>query len=85
MPTKRVKLLSLVAAVGLLAAGIKLGVAQGQPTETTAPVVYVSDNQVSVYYAAEKKFYVYTELGGNCVYAYTLSTPGGALLRENCR
>ncbi len=50
-----------------------------------APVVYPYDHNLSVYYPAEKKLYVYTELGGNCVYSYSLSTPGGPITRENCK
>ena len=49
------------------------------------PVAYVWGNQVTIYYPAQKKIYVYSELGGNCVYAYTLSTPGGPIARENCK
>jgi hypothetical protein len=49
------------------------------------PVAYVWGSQVTVYYPAQKKIYVYSELGGNCVYAYTLSTPGGPVTRENCK
>jgi hypothetical protein len=49
------------------------------------PVAYVWGSQLTVYYPAQKKIYVYSELGGNCVYAYTLSTPGGPITRENCR
>ena len=49
------------------------------------PVAYVWDSQVTVYYPAQKRIYVYSELGGNCVYAYTLSTPGGPITRENCK
>ena len=49
------------------------------------PVAYVWGSQLTVYYPAQKKIYVYSELGGNCVYAYTLSTPGGPITRENCK
>ena len=49
------------------------------------PVAYVWGSQVTVYYPAQQKIYVYSELGGNCVYAYTLSTPGGPIARENCK
>jgi hypothetical protein len=48
-------------------------------------VVYVWGSQLTVYYPNQKKIYVYSELGGNCVYAYTLSTPGGPITRENCK
>jgi len=50
----------------------------------TAPVAYVWGHQLSVYYPNLGKIYVYSELGGNCVFAYTLSTPGGPIQRENC-
>ncbi len=49
------------------------------------PVAYAFGHNLSVYYPAEKKLYVYTELGGNCVYSYSLSTPGGPITRENCK
>lgn len=49
------------------------------------PVAYAWGQQLTVYYPGQKKIYVYSELGGNCVYAYTLSTPGGPIARENCR
>jgi hypothetical protein len=49
------------------------------------PMAYVWGSQLTVYYPAQKKIYVYSELGGNCVYAYTLSTPGGPITRENCK
>ncbi len=51
----------------------------------TAPVVYAFGHNLSVYYPTEKKLYVYTELGGNCVYSYSLTTPGGPIVRENCK
>lgn len=51
----------------------------------TSPVVYAYGHNLSVYYPAEKKLYVYTELGGNCVYSYSLSNPGGPIVRENCK
>lgn len=85
MSIKSEKLLSILAAVVLLAASFRLGEAQSQQADMTPPVVYATGSQVSVYYPAEKKLYVYTQLGGNCVYAYTLTTPGGALERENCK
>lgn len=79
------KSLSVLSALALLCVGMKLGEAQDRSSETAPPVVYASGGQVSVYYPAERKIFVYTELGGHCVHAYTLTTPGGALLRENCR
>ena len=85
MSIKSARLMSILAAVGLLTAGFVFGQTKGQQTEMMPPVVYAAGNQVSVYYPAEKRIYVYTQLGGNCVYAYTLTTPGGALERENCR
>ncbi|MBZ5563269.1 MAG: hypothetical protein LAP13_12725 [Acidobacteriia bacterium] len=51
----------------------------------TAPVAYAFGHNLSVYYPVEKKLYVYTELGGNCVYSYSLGTPGGPIPRENCK
>ncbi len=56
-----------------------------QAQADTAPVVYAFGHNLSVYYPAEKKLYVYTELGGNCVFSYSLSTPGGPIARENCK
>jgi len=56
-----------------------------QPDAGPPPVAYVWGSQVTVYYPAQQKIYVYSELGGNCVYAYTLSTPGGPIARENCK
>ena len=50
-----------------------------------APVAYAFGHNLSVYYPAEKKLYVYTELGGTCVYSYSLGTPGGPITRENCK
>ncbi len=51
----------------------------------TAPVVYATGHNLSVYYPTEKKLYVYTELGGNCVYSYSLGSPGAPITRENCK
>ena len=51
----------------------------------SAPVAYAFGHNLSVYYPGEKKLYVYTELGGNCVYSYSLGMPGGPITRENCK
>lgn len=56
-----------------------------QAESDLSPMVSAWGQQVTVYYSAQRKLYVYTELGGNCVYAYTLTTPGGPLVRENCK
>ena len=77
-------LLTLVGSV-LLFAGIQLGRVRAQQADAEPPITYVTGNQISVYYPSQKKIYVYTQLGGNCVYAYTLTTPGGAIERENCK
>lgn len=84
--TPRVKriLLTLSGAV-LLLAGVQLGKVRAQQSDTEPPVTYVTGNQISVYYPSQKKIYVYTQLGGNCVHAYTLTTPGGPVERENCK
>ena len=49
------------------------------------PVAYAWGHQLTVYYPNREKLYVYTELGGTRVLAYTLSTPGGPITRENCK
>jgi hypothetical protein len=77
-------LLTLLGSV-LLLVGIQLGKLRAQPADAEPPVTYVTGNQITVYYPSQKKIYVYTQLGGNCVYAYTLTTPGGAIQRENCK
>jgi len=78
----------------LLALALLLAILAGSPSSRgraeqvdagLPPLVSVWGNQVTVYYAAQKKIYVYSELGGNCVFAYTLSTPGGPITRENCK
>lgn len=51
----------------------------------TPPVVHPWGSRLTVYYPAQKKMYVYTELGGNCVFIYTVGTQGAAITRENCR
>ncbi len=56
-----------------------------QAEAESPPVAYAWGHQLTVYYPARKKVYVYSELGGNCVFAYTLSTPGGPITRENCK
>ena len=50
-----------------------------------SPTVTAWGSRLVVCYPSENKAYIYTELGGNCVFAYTLSTPGGPLARENCK
>lgn len=78
----------------LLALGLLLAILAGssssrgraeQADAGPLPVAYVWSSQLTVYYPNQKKIYVYSELGGNCVYAYTLSTPGGPITRENCK
>jgi hypothetical protein len=78
----------------LLALGLLLAILAGssssrgraeQADTGPPPVAYVWGSQLTVYYPNQKKIYVYSELGGNCVYAYTLSTPGGLITRENCK
>ncbi len=79
----------LVFALLLVAAftvGTISGSSRGGRAESDAPsTVYVSGSTLSMYYPDQKKVYVYSELGGNCVFAYTLSTPGGFVARENCK
>ncbi len=78
----------------LLALALLLAILAGSPSSRgraeqadagPPPVAYVWGSQLTVYYPAQKRIYVYSELGGNCVYAYTLSTPGGPITRENCK
>jgi len=78
----------------LLALGLLLAILAGSSSSRSRaeqadtgppPVAYVWGSQLTVYYPNQKKIYVYSELGGNCVYAYTLSTPGGPIARENCK
>jgi len=85
MSVNRGNILRILVAAILLAAGVHLGRGLGEQVDTEPPFAYVMGNQISVYYPSQKKIYVYTQLGGNCVYAYTLTTPGGAIERENCR
>jgi hypothetical protein len=85
MSLTRKGILVIVAGCLLLLAGIRLGRALTQQGETEPPIAYAWGSQVSIYYPAQKKIFVYSELGGNCVYAYTLSTPGGPIARENCK
>lgn len=56
-----------------------------QPPTAETPHITVSGSRIVVHYPAENRFYTYTELGGNCVFAYRLTTPGGPIERENCR
>ena len=68
------------------AAGTISGGSRAARAESDIPsLVYVTGDAVSVYYPAQKRVYVYTPIGGNCVFAYTLSTPGGFMARENCK
>ena len=78
-------ILSILVGLVLLLGGLQLGHLRAQPAEPEPPIAYVTGNQISVYYPSQKRIYVYTQLGGNCVYAYTLTTPGGAIERENCK
>jgi hypothetical protein len=79
-------LLSILALLLLfLAVSHWSGIRAGQAGAEGPPVAYAWGSQVSVYYPSQKKIYVYSELGGNCVYTYTLSTPGGPVRRENCK
>lgn len=55
------------------------------PPAAEVPHITVSGSRIVVHYPAENRFYTYTELGGNCVFAYRLTTPGGPIERENCR
>ncbi len=67
-------------------AGAVSGGTRAARGESDAPsLVYVTGNSMSIYYPAQKRVYVYTPVGGNCVFAYTLSTPGGFIARENCK
>jgi len=78
----------------LLALALLLAILAGSPSSRgraeqadagPPPTAYVWGSQLTVYYPAQKKIYVYSELGGNCVHVYTLSTPGGHITRENCK
>ena len=72
--------------LGLILAGVQwLRPDENRPEHDAPPVVHVWGSQLSVYYPQEKRVYVYSELGGNCVLSYTLTTPGGPVLRENCK
>ncbi len=78
-------LILLVVFLGFIA-GSLWSRAQVDQTGTEArPVAYAWREQVSVYYPSRKKLFVYSELGGHCVFAYTLSTPGGPITWENCK
>ncbi len=85
---QRVLRMALIFSVLLLAflAGFRAsGARNNQNDSEVAPVAYAWGSRLSVYYPAQEKLYVYSELGGNCMYAYTLTTPGGAITRDNCR
>ena len=74
----------------LLAASFAVGSisssGRAERADSDAPsTVYVSGHILSIYYPGQKRVFVYSELGGNCVFAYTLSTPGGMITRENCK
>ena len=56
-----------------------------QPEVEVPPVAYAWGNQVTVYYPTQQRIFVYSELGGSCVFMYTLSSPGGPLTRQNCK
>jgi hypothetical protein len=78
-------LVLLVVFLGFIA-GSLWSRAQARQTDTEAPPVACAwREQVSVYYPNQKKLFVYSELGGHCVFAYTLSTAGGPITRENCK
>jgi hypothetical protein len=85
MNPQRKHVLLTLAGLTLLFACMRLGRVHAQQADVEPPIAYVTGNQISVYYPSQKKIYVYTQLGGNCVYAYTLTTPGGAIGRENCK
>ena len=85
MTIRPIRVFTLLGGVILLVAGIEWGRLRAQQAETETPVVYATGNQISVYYPSQRKIFVYTQLGGNCVYAYALTTPGGAIVRENCK
>lgn len=83
---KHSQLYFVASAVILLLAGALLSKGRAaQAGAEVSPVAYVFGSQLTVYYPAQKKLYVYSELGGSCVFAYTLSTPGGPVTRENCK
>lgn len=81
--------LGLIVALALLLEVFAGTVSSGSGTVPRAPngspVITAWGSHLTLYYPSENKIYVYTELGGNCVFAYTLSTPGGPLARENCK
>ena len=86
MKTKCLRVLALLVLGGLMLVGarwIRAGAARAEPG--ASPVVHLWGSQLTVYYPEEKRIYVYSELGGNCVFVYSLSAPGGPITRENCR
>ncbi len=78
-------LILLVVFLGFIAGSLWSRAQVDQIGTETRPVAYAWREQVSVYYPSRKKLFVYSELGGHCVFAYTLSTPGGPITRENCK
>lgn len=81
--------LSLIVILGIvleLSAGTISGRSGAVPRPADeSPIVTAWGSQLTVYYPSQQKVYVYSELGGNCVFAYTLTTPGGPISRENCK
>jgi hypothetical protein len=71
--------LELCGSIGTLRGGRVL------PAAEESPVITAWGSRRMVYYPSPRRVFVYTELGGNCVFAYTLSAPGGAISRENCK
>ncbi len=63
------KWMTSAAALALLAAGFALVAAGNRREEAPAPQVETHGGRISVYFPSEKKLFVYTELGGNCLYA----------------
>ncbi len=86
MRTKRFWTAPTVALLAILLIGSLWRTSRAQQEKLEAPpLAYAFGSQLTVYYPAQKKIYVYSELGGSCVYMYTLSTPGGTITRQNCK
>lgn len=77
--------ISLAVVVTFLAGSLSSRTRAAQAEAYSSPVVGVWGSKLAVYYPDQKRLYVYSELGGNCVFSYTLTTPGGAIARENCK
>ena len=82
---KKYFLLALISLVAFLAGTVSSRSRAELADVEPAPLAYAWGHVITAYYPAQKKLYVYSELGGNCVHVYTLSTPGGPITRENCK